>query len=225
MADFSPTWAGVDYIDVVVSGLNSGFANNRDFDFYINGVLKGSVNNVKPTQTSVSYRYTNLKPDTGYDLKVVILWAGTDVEITNLGVDNVWTQPEPEPEPEPPAKWSWSSSNGDATTTQTKNAYTAVTTKGKCSDFSYKVWNDMCAKVLEVLEYEDDEWQDDYASYSDTKMSSSSKVLTAKRFNSLTCNIEYLYGVPWVTVSKGQAVYGSLITDLMTRLNNYIDDL
>lgn len=227
MATFETLFQLSDSITVQVSGLDTSFKNNRDFDFYIDGKLDGSVNNVSPTNSSVSYTYENLKPETSYDLKVIILFAGTDTQMATFTLSDVHTLEEEEPEPdvEPPDKWSWVSSNGDATSTQTQNAYTAFTENGECSDVSYKVWNDMCAKVLEVLDYNENEWHDSYLSFSNTKMSSSDKVLTAKRFNSLSFNASNATGglYAFTPREKGQPVKGSYFTDLMNTINGYID--
>ena len=213
-------------IKVEVTGLDTSFKNNRDFDFYIDGDLDGSLNDVSPTKSSVTYTYTGLDPDTEYDLEVVILWAGTNTKLTTLGVNGVWTRPEEEPEPDPPEPWSWSSSNGDATRSQTQAAYNALVNGGACENFSYKVWNDMCDKVKEVIDFEDEVWQSKYASLSATKMSSSDKTLTAKRFNSLNWNVTYLRGSGvMVERNKGDAVRGRYILEMMELLNEYIDDL
>jgi|GEM_PF-2440992 hypothetical protein len=118
-------------------------------------------------------------------------------------------------------KWSWSSSNGRATAMQTSNAYSAVTGKGKVSDFSYLVWNDLCAKVKSVREAAGFPWNTTYASYNNTCMSGSDKILTATRFNSLRHNT---YD-QWSPVSRGDKVYGYYFTQITTQINNWINSL
>lgn len=61
------------------------------------------------------------------------------------------------------AKWSWETVNpssnetgstyalSGATADEVKKAYNALTTKGAVSNFSYKVWNDMCLKLKDLI--------------------------------------------------------------------------
>lgn len=121
--------------------------------------------------------------------------------------------------------WSWSSSNGSATDTQTQDAYTAITNQGLTSNFSYKVWNDLVDKVYEVLDASGDSWNTTYASYSATRMSSSDKILTAIRFNSLRIQIGSHVSTGITEKSAGEQVLGSYFTTLTDCLNQWIDNL
>lgn len=59
-------------------------------------------------------------------------------------------------------KWSWKTANPaanqpsyayvkyNATAAEVQKAYQALVTKGPTKDFSYKVWNDLCAKILDL---------------------------------------------------------------------------
>lgn len=61
------------------------------------------------------------------------------------------------------AKWSWETANlspsetgsayamSGATADEVKKAYSTLITKGAVSDFSYKVWNDMCLKLKDLI--------------------------------------------------------------------------
>lgn len=128
--------------------------------------------------------------------------------------------------------WSWDISNGNASASQTETAYSAVQgkqtysarqSKGLLSDFSHLVWNDMIDKVKKILDILGESWDDKYASYVDTKMSSLDKVLTAKRFNSLRYNIEIHYPTGIDEVSTGDIVYGSYFTTLADCINSWIE--
>ena len=121
--------------------------------------------------------------------------------------------------------WSWSSSNGTASASQTKAAYTALTNNGSTSDFSYLVWNDMCSKVIEIENAAGLTWSTKYASYADTKMSSSDKVLTATRFNSLRYNIGRSYSTGINEVASGDTVYAWYFTTLARCMNEWIDQI
>lgn len=132
-------------------------------------------------------------------------------------------------------KWSWSSSNGSASATQTSNAYNAVTNKKATTNFSHLVWNDMVDKVNEVIKaYSSGKtWDSTYASYANTKMSSTPYYLTAVKFNSLRNNIEivgntYLnigYKTGIGKVETGDYVKGSYFTTLADYINDCIDNL
>lgn len=120
------------------------------------------------------------------------------------------------------ALWDWEESNGSATARETAKAYAAIKNKGNCSDFSYKVWNDMCDKTDEYWQIARGEaWFDKYLSYNDTIMTRNDKVLTADRMNSLKINISgYNTGVP--NVESGDPVYGWYFISLMEALNEQI---
>ena len=127
-------------------------------------------------------------------------------------------------------KWSWTSSNGSATATQTKKAYTAITSNGKLTDFSYLVWNDMVDKVFEIKELLDENWSTKnantgatYLSYSKTKMTSSDRTMTAKRFNSLKFQIGDAVGTNLDDVDTGDKILGRYFTLLTDRMNVWID--
>lgn len=121
--------------------------------------------------------------------------------------------------------WDWSKSNGSATTTQTKKAYTAITSNGYVSDFSYKVWNDMVDKTKEALDACGESWSSKYATYANTKMSASDKVLTATRFNSLRFNIGSHEATGITDKSKDEYVYGEYFTILTDKLNTWINSI
>lgn len=120
-------------------------------------------------------------------------------------------------------KWSWNSSNGAASSQQTKSAYAAISNQGETSKFSYLVWNDMADKVYETLSAKNLRWNSRFASYENTRMSSSDKTLTAARFNSLRYNIGLHYSTGINTVNKGDTIYGWYFTTLTNCLNNWID--
>lgn len=126
--------------------------------------------------------------------------------------------------------FSWVTSNGTASAEQTKKAYTAVTTKGDILDFSYLVWNDMVEKLNEINAYLGYEWIGTYGSLAETKMTPSDKNITAKRYNALLHNIWANGGTNESSFFKlkreiGNAILGSYFTDIVTYLNNIIDNL
>lgn len=130
--------------------------------------------------------------------------------------------------------WSWTSSNGTASPSQTQKAYTAITSKGEITDFSYLVWNDMVDKVVEIENAEGTPWHtapygsstNIYLTAANTKMSSSDKTLTAKRFNSLKFQIGSAVGTNNLQdVDPDDPVLGSYFTLLADRINVWIDTL
>lgn len=121
--------------------------------------------------------------------------------------------------------WDWDLSNGDATAQETQKAYRAITNQGPTSGFSYKVWNDMCAKVKEYLDFAGYSWSSYYANYSNTQMTTNDKTLTAKRFNSLRQNIGSHLSTGINEVSTGDTVYGSYFITIMEVLNQLIGGL
>ena len=125
-------------------------------------------------------------------------------------------------------KWSWSDSNGTASAAETVGAKTAIDSFGLLSEFSHKVWNDMIDKVSEIISLENDVWYDNYDSVANTRMTSSDKVLTAQRFNSLRFNIGARENAPSTGITDrvaGDTVYGSYFTTLTDCINGWIDNL
>lgn len=120
-------------------------------------------------------------------------------------------------------KWSWDVSNGESTDEQTRKAYTAIKNEGHFGDFSYRVWNDMCKKVNDILYATGEQWDSRYATYASTKMSSSDKILTAQRFNSLRYNIGSHYGTGITEVKQGDTVKGEYFITLANSINGWIE--
>lgn len=124
-----------------------------------------------------------------------------------------------------PSAWSWTASNGNATAAQTSAAYTAITGNGLLTNFSYLVWNDLVDKVNAVCAFAGYSWDTTYATLANTKMTSTSKTLTAVRFNSLLFNIGSHYSTGISEVSAGDDVLGSYFTTLATKLNDWLATL
>lgn len=116
-------------------------------------------------------------------------------------------------------KWSWYASNGSATAAQTRQAYQAITSQGNLSDFSYLVWNDLCEKVKEVRQFCTMSWNNAYATFAETKMSSWDKEMTAARCNSLRYNVNEALSL----VSRGDTIYGYYFTEIADSINAWID--
>lgn len=118
--------------------------------------------------------------------------------------------------------WDWDYSNAGT------KAYNACANKGLISDFKYTVWNDMVDKVSEILDYIGEWWDTTYADLDDTKMTSSDKVMTAVRFNSLRNNIRLNYTVSesqYPKAVKGNAIMGSYFITIGKIINKWINSL
>lgn len=120
--------------------------------------------------------------------------------------------------------WDWNISNGSATATQTKTAYAAVTQKGKLSDFSYLVWNDIVEKTNTVLMARNLTWDNTYGTKSNTVMSSASKAMTAARFNAVWWNLSRMVTVGLGPNPRvpGEVILGSYFTALTNAINKAI---
>ncbi len=201
---------------VTVTVIDSG--DYRYFKFSIYDSSHNVIEEDTRYRTTTSRFYENLSPNTKYYVYCSYSSNGSTADDTLS--DYIYTQELSVD------LWDWESSNGSATASQTLKAYNAVTNKGNVSDFSYKVWNDMCYKVYEIRSTLGAwAWDTQYLSYDDTLMSSADKVLTAKRFNSLKYNIGSLYSTGISDVSTGDKVYGSYFTTLMDVVNEWIGTL
>ena len=87
------------------------------------------------------------------------------------------------------------------------------------------MWNDLCDKVKEILDATGGSWDSTYATYANTKMTSSNKTLTATKFNSLRYNIGSHYSTGITDVDTNDDVLGSYFTKLASCINGWIDTL
>lgn len=209
-----------DSISARLVGINTDYPNNKvRVTFYVAGSQVSSFTfaGVPSSGTTKWMTKTGLKPGTRYSVSI-------EAEDLVTGWSNSWSD-RVTTDKILVSAWSWSSSNGTASASQTKAAYTALTNNGSTSDFSYLVWNDMCSKVIEIENAAGLTWSTKYASYADTKMSSSDKVLTATRFNSLRYNIGRSYSTGIDEVSSGDIVYAWYFTTLARCMNSWIDQI
>lgn len=181
----------------------------------------------KRATSNFSYTIRNLSPETNYTVNVRYGTSSDGSGGAYVGGQTIDTEEEPGIDVD---HWTWTAQNtgGNATAQQTRNAYSAVTNNGTTNQFSYKVWNDMCEKVNEVLDaYSGGSWNNYYASFANTKMTASNKTLTATRWNSLRYNVGSHYATSNVRrideVDTGDRVYGWYFTVLMQCVNNWID--
>mgnify|MGYP000170105362 FL=1 len=209
-----------DSISARLVGINTDYPNNKvRVTFYVAGSQVSSFTfaGVPSSGTTKWMTKTGLKPGTRYSVSI-------EAEDLVTGWSNSWSD-RVTTDKILVSAWSWSSSNGTASASQTKAAYTALTNNGSTSDFSYLVWNDMCSKVIEIENAAGLTWSTKYASYADTKMSSSDKVLTATRFNSLRYNIGRSYSTGIDEVASGDTVYAWYFTTLARCMNEWIDQI
>lgn len=137
--------------------------------------------------------------------------------------------------------WSWSKqNNAHATEQQVRQAYIAITSQGMPSYFPYQVWNSLLYFVRNCIEQFGKTWWgsekgEKYLNFQYALMSNSDKVLTAKRFMTLTYNILNISASSGVSFSKpyysverepGEIVYGAYfisatnaINDVLTQIN------
>lgn len=129
-----------------------------------------------------------------------------------------------------PPLWDWNTSNGDATKEETQLYYeilrgrkAAVTVNENlqitASYIPYKVWNDMCDKVMEMREFFGKDWNSLYLTLAKTKMTSSDKKLSAARLNSLKYNVGQIHSTGIADVSSGNTVKGKDQITIMEKCN------
>lgn len=227
-------------VTLFLTGLDTSWTNGtRTACWYL-----GSANGGTPTESayyktktaSISdgvssggqVTFTGLSPNTRYGVYCAVYhgseflksWQGfvsTDYEGgggDEGGGEGTETSVEP---------WSWYTSNGSASNSQTWAANEATISLTSVKNFSYLVWNDMVDKVKEILDATGNTWDTYYDTMANTKMTSSDKTLTAKRFNSLRYNIGSHYSTGIEEVEKGNVVYGWYFQRLVGRMNLWID--
>lgn len=211
---------GTDYAIVKLIGLDG--KNKRTVTWTVDGESYGDPIDIDSSALESPECYIDgLEPDTTYRIGAYIVYNKGQSHMSLFLSPDLTTLPEKIYV----SAWSWSSSNGTASASRTKAAYNALINNGSTSDFSYLVWNDMCSKVIEIENAAGLTWSTKYASYADTKMSSSDKVLTATRFNSLRYNIGRSYSTGIDTVYPGDTVYAWYFTTLARCMNEWIDQI
>lgn len=221
--------------EITVTGLQV-VKYKRIFYFYLDDDYKGSRSLAAESENDVYFTFRNLSAGTSYNIKVSVfkVVSGQDDEwLTNIE-DSFQT------EEIPVLLWTWDDCQtiegdvGEASDVETMSAYNAITRKMETTEFSYKVWNDLCAKTREVrrakgvsIEWKTHEQGYNFPSYFDTLMSNDDKILTAERFNSLRINIgsmTVLAGIPFPVVTGGEVV-GRYFTILTEGINDVIREL
>lgn len=130
--------------------------------------------------------------------------------------------------------WNWNAQNGpekNATTVQVQAAWSALYnggsySGGQVSGFSYLVWNDLCAKLNEVVTISGRQWQASTATLANTKMTANDRTMTAVRFNAVRDQLNQLgqtTGVP--SVSRGDRVLAVYFVNIATCINQAINNL
>lgn len=201
-------------ITAYLAGLDTEYSkDDRVCTWYVNGVWKGTSTLKKQVSSGGSFKFTDLSPGTGYAIMCSIKapsWADP-VELDDVCYTEEITV----------EYWSWDHSNGEATDLQTVNAYNAVRNKGYTSDFHRNVWNDLVMKVSEVLDYYGYSWDDNYATYSGTRMGSDTTI-TAKKFNSLRWNVGIHYSTGIQEKYPGDIILGQDFLTLAQKINEWI---
>ena len=206
-------------ISVRLTNINTDYPSNHKMRFTFSVAYNEVTSFTFYVQSSRTSWYTKngLKPNTQYYVEV-------EVEDLTTGWSDTWTA-WVRTDKLAVEKWDWNISNGTATAAQTKAAFDALINRGPLSDFSYRVWNDMCGKVIEIENALGQTWSTKYAQYADTKMTTSDKRLTAKRFNSLRYNIGRSYSTGINEVASGDTVYAWYFTTLARCMNEWIDQI
>jgi hypothetical protein len=226
-------------ITVFLSSLDTSWTNGTRTAYWYLGSPNGGIpteNAYYKTKTASiedkassggQVTFTGLEPDTNYGIYCAV-YHGSEFLAGIQGY--VWTDSEGSGGGGSGAifsvaVWDWAISNGSASAEQTQTASNATASKGYVRDFSYLVWNDMVDKAKEILDAIGETWDSGYASYEATRMTSSDRKLTAKRFNSLRYNIGSRYSTGIAEVEKGDIVYGSYFRTLASKMTFWIYEL
>ena len=215
----------IDYTSTTLTFNVSGLTSGQSVDLYARlqsdtaGASPVVNENITATGSTLTKTYSGLSPGQDYiaNVRVAGSWLGSTSFTTPAAAVDLW---------------DWAASNGEASAAQTAAAYAAVTGGGSVSDFSWLVWNDMCAKVKAVLDAAGIAWVtkitatgETLLSYEATRMTASGRTLTAARFNALRFNVGANYTTGIAAVAAGDAVLGSYFTTLMEKVNEWIETL
>ena len=119
-----------------------------------------------------------------------------------------------------PDKWDWNKSD------MYEKAKNAIDNRGPTTDFEVLVWNEMVARVRDIINFTGGSWDETYAPYTDTRMKKFDpyNILTATRFNSLRHNIGSRRVSTGIEEQKaGGIVWGYYFNILADCINSWID--
>ena len=201
MAEFKVTSKTSDSITVKITGMDSGFAENRYCYWSVNSV-QVKLTATLPYATEASYTYTGLSANTLYYL---------DVRIENFqGGQLAAFSTSERTDSTPVTTWSW-------TTAET----TAFNNNGAFTVLTAARWNAFVDKINAICIAAGSSWLTNYSTLAGAKATSGS-ALTANKFNSVKFNIGSRVSTGISDVSTGAAVYGSYFITLAAKLNEWI---
>jgi hypothetical protein len=213
-ASFSITGVSSSGVTIYVT-LGSGYTQFRIFVRLASDSSSSVYDQTVTKSSSFSYTISGLDASNNYAINVCSIssaqseWADAQTFTTSASI----------------SQWSWTSSNGSASSAQTQKAYTAVSSRGLLSDFSYLVWNDLCDLVSDAAVASGDAWITTWGTLSFTKMSSGNKTITAQRFNALKNNIDSRISTGIQDMEPGDIIYGKYFTTLTASLNSWISSI
>lgn len=168
-----------------------------DYDFILSGGT--SVSN---TVTDTYASFSGLTPDTEYCLKVRACNTGGCSSYT-INVCDFTDANIPRP-----SNWSWTTAENSA-----------FNNNGTISTITYQRWNEFVERVDDFRLYYNDNNGTTIELSLAAYMGSSSRTMTATRFNLVRNCINQMNSTSVSTVSSGDIVYGSYFTGLTSSLN------
>ena len=136
--------------------------------------------------------------------------------------------------------WSWDKQNNEhATQQQVRQAYIAISSQGAPSYFLHQVWNSLLYFVEDKIELFGKSWWgsshgDKYLDFTNALMTNDDRVLTAKRFMTLTYNILNIsasagisFTKPYYSVERrpNETVYGAYFINATNAINDIITQI
>ena len=112
--------------------------------------------------------------------------------------------------------WDWTSKTALCSIPNKLNSSkSALTNKSSTEAFYFDVWNDLVAKVYNLLRINSLKWDSSYLDIGATSMGATSRILTAARFNALVLNLKQLAELEIPTVYTGMPVLASYFNNIV----------
>ena len=200
MANFNATGSTSNSISVAVTGMDTGFAGTRAFEWYLNSNYVGDTT-IPPYTGEAYFSYRGLSSNTWYHLDVKIYNSDKSMMYAHLSTDAATA-------PAPVESWHW-----------TDQELYALKNHGHITAITYSRWNEFCERVNATCVAAGSSWLNDFGSFEQTKMTYSDKLLYANKFNAVRYNIGSRVSTGIGTVYRGSKVYGSYFITLQDKLN------
>lgn len=247
MATLTATTVETYYNSIVIkwqfSGGDGNYDNYRFLDVTINGIYKTTKlqsDSIGGTSSTWTTTLTSLASNSTYTCVGTVFFSdASGYQSSGVTLNYQFrtnddspvypdppVEPEPDPEPEEPEividYWTWGGSNGTATKDETELFKSVLDGKIAIEDGFYaSVWNDIVAKVNEIITKTGGTWEGDISS----SQCKRDDYFSATMYNNVANNINKHLDIGMPIYESGNYIVENVFEDITNVINLWIDRL